>query len=76
MTCCGCDIPGTRTAFGLFYGFPAVFFHSRMAGACPMTTDLVMRVKSVRTNNRYSPPVWLYVGEAGIYASYQHVVCP
>ena len=36
------------TTFGLLVFFPGVFFYSRVTGACPMTTDLIMRV-NVRT---------------------------
>ena len=33
---------------GLFVFFPGVFLSSRVTGACPVTTDLIMRV-NVRT---------------------------
>ena len=36
------------TTFGLFVFFPGVFLLSRVTGACPVTTDLIMRV-NVRT---------------------------
>ena len=49
MTCFSYDIYCTcTTTFGLLYFFVGVFFHSRMTGACPLTTDLIMRV-DVRT---------------------------
>ena len=32
------------TTFGLFVFFPGVFLLSRVTGACPVTTDLIMRV--------------------------------
>ena len=32
------------TTYGLFVFFPSVFLSSRVAGACPVTTDLIMRV--------------------------------
>ena len=34
--------------FGLFVFLPGVFLRSRVTGACPVTTDLIMRV-NVRT---------------------------
>ena len=35
---------------GLLVFFPRVFFHSRVTGACPVTTDLIMRF-NVRTED-------------------------
>ena len=32
------------TTFGLFVFFPGVLLSSRVTGACPVTTDLMMRV--------------------------------
>ena len=40
-----------RTTFGLCF-FPGVFLSSRVSGACPVTTDLIMRV-NVRTTTTY-----------------------
>ena len=36
------------TTFGLFVFFPGVFLSSRVTGACPVNTDLIMR-DNVRT---------------------------
>ena len=36
------------TTFGLFVFFPGVLLSSRVTGACPVTTDLIMRA-NVRT---------------------------
>ena len=38
---------------GLFVFFPRVFLSSRVTGACPVTTDLIMRV-NVRTTTTIS----------------------
>ena len=34
---------------GLFVFFPGVFLSSRLTGACPVTTDLIVRVNSTTT---------------------------
>ena len=39
----------TCTTFGLCFFPPGVFFHSRVTGGCPVTTDLTMRF-DVRNN--------------------------
>ena len=45
MNCVSCDI----CVYHLwFVFFPGVFLSSRVTGACPVTTDLIMRV-NVRT---------------------------
>ena len=46
MNCVSCDICVYH--LGLFVFFPRVFLSSRVTGACPVTTDLIMRV-NVRT---------------------------
>ena len=46
MNCVSCDICVYH--LGLFVFFPRVFLSSRVTGACPATTDLIMRV-NVRT---------------------------
>ena len=46
MNCVSCDI--CVYPLGLFVFFPGVFLNSRVTGACPVTTDLMMRV-NVRT---------------------------
>ena len=46
MHCVSCDICVYH--LGLFLFFPGVFLSSRVTGACPVTTDLTMRV-NVRT---------------------------
>ena len=47
MNCVSCDIYVYH--LGLFVFFPGVFLSSRVTGACPVTTDLIMRV-NVRTS--------------------------
>ena len=42
MTCISCDICVYHVE--LFVFFPGVFLSSRVTGACPVTTDLIMRV--------------------------------
>ena len=47
MNCVSCDLCVYH--LGVFVFFPRVFFSSsRVTGACPVTTDLIMRV-NVRT---------------------------
>ena len=46
MNCVSCDI--CVYLLGLCVFFPGVFLSSRVTGACPVTTDLIMRV-NVRT---------------------------
>ena len=46
MNCVSCDVCVYR--LGLFAFYPGVFLSSRVTGACPVTTDLIMRV-NVRT---------------------------
>ena len=54
-TCFNYDIYTCMCAtFGLFCFCPGVFFHSRATAACPMTTDMIMRV-NVRTTLRQCP---------------------
>ena len=49
ITCVSYDIPVWCTTFGFVcVFFRGVFLHSRVTGACPVTTDLIMRV-NVRT---------------------------
>ena len=45
MNCVGCGICVCRIWFVFF---PGVFLSSRVTGACPVTTDFIMRV-NVRT---------------------------
>ena len=44
MNCISCDIDYACTTFGLLVFVPGVFASSRVTGACPVTTDLIMRV--------------------------------
>ena len=48
MNCVSCDILVCVYHLGLCVFFPGVFLSSRVTGACPVTTDLIMRV-NVRT---------------------------
>ena len=52
MNCVSCDIYACTT-FGWFVFFPWGIPHCRVTGACPVTTDLIMRV-SVRTTTNNS----------------------
>ena len=62
MNCVSCDICVYH--LGLFVFFPGVFLSSRVTGARPVTTDLIMRV-NVRTTTAanaytaasYRPPL-------------------
>ena len=46
-----------RIWFGVF--FPGKFFHSRVTGACPVTTDLIKRVnmRTAATPVNHFPPL-------------------
>ena len=46
MNCVSCDMRAHPLVYLCF--FPGVFLISRVTGACPVTTDLIMRV-NVRT---------------------------
>ena len=55
----------TCITLGLFYIIvPGISFHSRVTGACPVTTDLFMPVSSARTTATHKkecllrPIVW------------------
>ena len=48
LKCVSCDIFVYH--LGLFVFVPRVFFSSRVTGACPVTTDLIMRLH-VRTTS-------------------------
>ena len=47
MNCVSCDIRVYH--LGLFVFFPGVFLSSRVTGAYPVTTDLIMRVDARTT---------------------------
>ena len=51
MNCVSCDICVYH--LGLFVFFPRVFLSSRVTRACPVTTDLIMRV-NVRTTTTHA----------------------
>ena len=51
MNCVSCDMCVYH--LGLCVYFPGVFLSSRVTGACPVTTDLIMRV-NVRTTTTTS----------------------
>ena len=62
MNCVSCD---TCVYHLWFVFFPGVFLSSRVTGACPVTTDLIMRV-NVRTTttaavlpSKVTPSKWL-----------------
>ena len=56
MYCVSCDICVYH--LGLFVFFPGVFLSSRVTGACPVTTDLIMRVNAkTTTTTRVPSPV-------------------
>ena len=50
------------TTFDLFVCFPGVFLSSRVTGACPVTTDLIMRVnaKTTTTTSTAAPLFYPY----------------
>ena len=50
MNCVSCDICVYH--LGLCVFFPGVFLSSRVTGACPVTTDLIMRVNVRTTTTR------------------------
>ena len=55
MNCVNCDICVYH--LGLCVFFPGVSLSSRVTGACPVTTDLIMRV-NVRTTTTTVPGVY------------------
>ena len=57
MNCVSCDICVYH--LGLFVFFPGVFLGSRVTGACPVTTDLIMRVyvRTTTTTTTAAVPV-------------------
>ena len=54
MNCVSCDICVFH--LGLFVFFPRVFLSSRVTGACPVTTDLIMRANVRTTTTTYVVP--------------------
>ena len=70
MNCVSCDIGVYHLR--LFVFVPWVFLRSRVAGACPVTPDLMMMRVNVRTttNNNYMIPGTRYTAlSAGTYNS-------
>ena len=47
----------TRCVILVFLFFPGAFFHSRVTGNCPVTTDLIMTIKTRGNNNNYTQQV-------------------
>ena len=54
MNCVSCDIYVYHLLVCLCF-FPGVFLSSGVTGACPLTTDLIMRV-NVRTTTHHGTP--------------------
>ena len=50
---------------GLFVFFPGVFFSSRVTGACPVTTDLIVRVNVRTTTITTATTVYLLTSGIG-----------
>ena len=57
MNCVSCDICVYHLRFCVCV-FPGVFLSSRVTGACPVTTDLIMRL-NVRTTTTTTTPLYL-----------------
>ena len=55
MNCVSCDIQYACTNFGWYVFFPGVFLSSRVTGACPVTTDLIIRVNVRKTTSDAVP---------------------
>ena len=51
MNCVSCSISVYHLHWFVCVFFPGVFLGSRVTGACPVTTDLIMRVNMGTTNN-------------------------
>ena len=67
MNCVSCDICVYH--LGLCAFFPGVFLSSRVTGACPVTTDLIMRVNARTTTTTHAGRVF--------FLSYiRHNQCP
>ena len=71
MNCVNCDICVYH--LGLCVFFSGVFLSSRVTGACPVTTDLIMRV-NVRTTTTTTTTICgtydIYARIAGPYIVY------
>ena len=63
MHCVSCGICVYH--LGLFVVFPGVFLSSRVTGACPVTTDLIIRINvrtkttTATTTTTYTPGIEL-----------------
>ena len=66
MNCVNCDICVYH--LGLCVFFPGVFLSSRVAGACPVTTDLIMRV-----NVRTTTTTWRWCFEISNLKRLRHI---
>ena len=53
FSCPRCTICFSYCAVILFHIFPEVFFHSRVTGACPVTTDCMCWRRGSCENNRW-----------------------
>ena len=65
MNCTSCDIVYAciGTTFGLFmFFFSGVFLSSRVTGACPVTTNLIIMREQLQ---QYPPPVFGHLGLQG-----------
>ena len=58
MNCVSCDICVCHFCFDCVF-FPGVFLYSRVTGACPVTTDLTMRV-NVRITTTLVPKCFFF----------------
>ena len=56
MNCVSCDICVYHLGLRVF--FPGVFLSSRVTGACPVTTDLIMRVNVRTTTTTTTTRCW------------------
>ena len=71
MNCVSCDICVYH--HGLCVFFPGVFLGSRVTGACPVTTDLIMRVsvRTTTTTTKGTPGLMAYIKDtAGIPSNF------
>ena len=66
MNCASCDICVYH--LGLFAFFPGVFLSSRVTGACPVTTDLIMRVNMRATTATLSACIHVRKVNLGLFS--------
>ena len=68
MNCVSYDICVYHFCFCSRFFFPGVFFHSRVTGTCPVTTDLILRVDVRTTTTTKTKTTTAFVLGFGLHA--------